>query len=109
MDILENAVPKSWQREMHRQRFDCAAEGQATFIGVYECLESLDPPKQGQKGKQDITSATGTWQQVLRRKRGWEANAPSLTENQAHKKVAKFCPLYGRGGHMANKREILKK
>eukprot|EP00957_Ditylum_brightwellii_P039614 2996141-Ditylum_brightwellii.AAC.2 len=22
MDILENAVPKSWQGEMHRQRFD---------------------------------------------------------------------------------------
>eukprot|EP00957_Ditylum_brightwellii_P066748 5065551-Ditylum_brightwellii.AAC.1 len=29
MDILENAVPKSWQGEMHRQRFDCVAKRQA--------------------------------------------------------------------------------
>eukprot|EP00957_Ditylum_brightwellii_P040388 3056673-Ditylum_brightwellii.AAC.1 len=45
MDILENIAPKLWQGEMHRQRFDCAAEGQAKFICFYKCLESLDPPK----------------------------------------------------------------
>eukprot|EP00957_Ditylum_brightwellii_P189950 14461027-Ditylum_brightwellii.AAC.1 len=28
IDILENVVPKSWQREMHRQRFDCVVKGQ---------------------------------------------------------------------------------
>eukprot|EP00957_Ditylum_brightwellii_P091180 6942089-Ditylum_brightwellii.AAC.1 len=38
MVILENALPKSWQGEMCRQRFDCAAIGQAKFIQFYECL-----------------------------------------------------------------------
>eukprot|EP00957_Ditylum_brightwellii_P097341 7413846-Ditylum_brightwellii.AAC.1 len=32
MDIVENAVPKSWQGGMRRQRFDCTAKGQAKFI-----------------------------------------------------------------------------
>eukprot|EP00957_Ditylum_brightwellii_P199006 15169745-Ditylum_brightwellii.AAC.1 len=32
MDILENAVPQSWQGEIRRQQFDCAAKGQAKFI-----------------------------------------------------------------------------
>eukprot|EP00957_Ditylum_brightwellii_P155543 11840492-Ditylum_brightwellii.AAC.1 len=62
MDILENAVPKSWQGEMCRQRFDCAAEGQAEFIQFCKCLELLDPPTQGQKCGQDATSAAGNWQ-----------------------------------------------
>eukprot|EP00957_Ditylum_brightwellii_P153031 11649228-Ditylum_brightwellii.AAC.1 len=68
------------------QRFDCAAKGQAEFIQFCKCLELLDPPKQGQKGEHDAMSATGTQQQILRKKRGREANAPSLTENQACKK-----------------------
>eukprot|EP00957_Ditylum_brightwellii_P079332 6031459-Ditylum_brightwellii.AAC.1 len=85
MDILENAVPKSWQSEIRRQRFDCAAEGQATFIWFCKCLELLDPPKQSQKGTHDAISATGTLKQILRKKRGWEADEPSLTENQASK------------------------
>eukprot|EP00957_Ditylum_brightwellii_P201694 15326788-Ditylum_brightwellii.AAC.1 len=46
MDIFKNTVPKSWQGEMQRQRFDRAAEGQAKFICFCECLESLDPPKE---------------------------------------------------------------
>eukprot|EP00957_Ditylum_brightwellii_P210364 15364883-Ditylum_brightwellii.AAC.1 len=62
MDILENTVPNSWQGEMHRQRFDCMAEGQAKFIWFCKCLESLDPPKKDQKGRQDATSATGNQQ-----------------------------------------------
>eukprot|EP00957_Ditylum_brightwellii_P133862 10207315-Ditylum_brightwellii.AAC.1 len=81
MDILENKVPKSWQGQMHRQRFNCAAKGQAKFICFSECLESLDPPKQ--KNGQDATSAAGSNQQIPKKKRGQEANAPSLTENQA--------------------------
>eukprot|EP00957_Ditylum_brightwellii_P207185 15351876-Ditylum_brightwellii.AAC.1 len=109
MDILENAVSKSWKGEISRQRFDCMAEGQAEFIQFRECLELLDPPKQGRKGGHDATLATGTWQQILRKKRGQEADAPSLTEKQACKKVAKFCLLYGRGGHTTNNCEVLKK
>eukprot|EP00957_Ditylum_brightwellii_P211490 15366226-Ditylum_brightwellii.AAC.1 len=54
MDILENAVPKSWQGEMHRQRFDCASKGQTKFIQLCKCLELLDPPTQGQKGRYDV-------------------------------------------------------
>eukprot|EP00957_Ditylum_brightwellii_P022129 1669621-Ditylum_brightwellii.AAC.2 len=60
MDILENAIPKSWQGEMHRQRFDFVAKGHAKFIRFCKYLELLDPLKQGQKGRQDATSATGT-------------------------------------------------
>eukprot|EP00957_Ditylum_brightwellii_P061731 4684326-Ditylum_brightwellii.AAC.1 len=45
MDILENAIPKSWQEEMWRQCFDCVAKGQAKFISFCEILGSLDPPK----------------------------------------------------------------
>eukprot|EP00957_Ditylum_brightwellii_P126296 9629090-Ditylum_brightwellii.AAC.1 len=45
MDILENAVLKSWQGEMRRQHFDCAAKGQAKFIRFCENLELLDPSK----------------------------------------------------------------
>eukprot|EP00957_Ditylum_brightwellii_P042376 3208775-Ditylum_brightwellii.AAC.1 len=93
MDILENSVPKSWQGEMCRQMFDCMAKGQAKFVRFCECLELLDPPKQGQKGKQDAMPATGNCQQIPRRKRGREAGAPSLTENQASIKAAKFCLL----------------
>eukprot|EP00957_Ditylum_brightwellii_P027894 2107564-Ditylum_brightwellii.AAC.1 len=62
MDILENAVPKAWQGEMRRQRFDCAAKGQAKFICFCKYLESLDPPKQ--KNGQDIMSATSSNQQI---------------------------------------------
>eukprot|EP00957_Ditylum_brightwellii_P176689 13457438-Ditylum_brightwellii.AAC.1 len=51
MDINENAVPRSWQEEMRRQRFNCASKGQAKFIYFCECLESLDPLKQ--KNQQD--------------------------------------------------------
>eukprot|EP00957_Ditylum_brightwellii_P111458 8501147-Ditylum_brightwellii.AAC.1 len=109
MDILKDAVPKSWQGGMRRQRFDCATKGQAKFIQFCKCLESLYPPKQGQKGRQDTMSATGTWQKILRRERGWEADAPSLTENQVHQKVAKFCMLHSRGGQMTNECEVLKK
>eukprot|EP00957_Ditylum_brightwellii_P163919 12479376-Ditylum_brightwellii.AAC.2 len=86
MDILENAVPKSWKGEMHIQRFDCAAEGQVKFIWFCKCLELLDPPKQYQKGGHDAMSATGTWKQIPIKKSGQEANVPILTENQAHKK-----------------------
>eukprot|EP00957_Ditylum_brightwellii_P115759 8830553-Ditylum_brightwellii.AAC.1 len=81
MDILENTVPKSCQGEMCRQRFNCTAKGQAKFIWFCECLELMDPPKRGRKVRHDATSATGTQQQILRKKRGQEANAPSLTEN----------------------------
>eukprot|EP00957_Ditylum_brightwellii_P024251 1829329-Ditylum_brightwellii.AAC.1 len=83
IDILENSVPKSWQGGMHRQMFDCIATREAKFIQFCKYLELLDPPKQGQKGGHDAMSATDTWQQILRRKRGQEADAPSLTENQA--------------------------
>eukprot|EP00957_Ditylum_brightwellii_P086918 6615759-Ditylum_brightwellii.AAC.1 len=58
MDILENAVPKSWQEEMHRQKFDCVAKGQTEFIRFCKCLDLLDTPKQGQKGRHDATSTT---------------------------------------------------
>eukprot|EP00957_Ditylum_brightwellii_P193198 14710726-Ditylum_brightwellii.AAC.1 len=108
MDILENAVPKSWQGEMSRQRFDCTAKGQVKFIQFCKCLESLDPLKQGQKGGHDATSATGNRHQIPRKKRG-RKNAPGLTENQACKKVAKFCLLHGKGRHTMNKCEVLKK
>eukprot|EP00957_Ditylum_brightwellii_P102413 7806321-Ditylum_brightwellii.AAC.1 len=84
MDIIENAVPKSWQGEMRRQRFDCTAKGQAEIIRFCKCLEPLDSPKQ--KNRQDATSATGSNQQIPKKKRDQEDNAPSLTENQAHKK-----------------------
>eukprot|EP00957_Ditylum_brightwellii_P198464 15125485-Ditylum_brightwellii.AAC.1 len=70
MNILENAVPKSWQGGIHRQRFDCMAKGQAKFIQFCKCLELLDPQKQGQKGEQDATSATGNRQQIPKKKRG---------------------------------------
>eukprot|EP00957_Ditylum_brightwellii_P172458 13129519-Ditylum_brightwellii.AAC.1 len=46
MDTLKNAVPKSWQREMHRQRFGCVAKGQAKFIHFCKCLESLETHQQ---------------------------------------------------------------
>eukprot|EP00957_Ditylum_brightwellii_P145759 11099339-Ditylum_brightwellii.AAC.1 len=107
MYIPNNAVPKSWQGEMRRQRFDCAAKGQAKFICFCKCLESLDPLKQ--KNGQDATSATGSNQQIPKKKRGQEANAPNLMENQACKKVAKFCLLHSWGGHTANKCKVLKK
>eukprot|EP00957_Ditylum_brightwellii_P187408 14272779-Ditylum_brightwellii.AAC.1 len=68
MDILKNAAPKSWQGEMHRQRFDCATKGQAKFIIFCKCLESLDPLKQ--KNRQDVTSVTGSNQQIPKKKRG---------------------------------------
>eukprot|EP00957_Ditylum_brightwellii_P035330 2679832-Ditylum_brightwellii.AAC.1 len=45
MDIIENAVPKSWQWEMHQQKFNCTAKGQAKFIWFCKCLELLDSPK----------------------------------------------------------------
>eukprot|EP00957_Ditylum_brightwellii_P156439 11906360-Ditylum_brightwellii.AAC.1 len=48
MDILKNAVPKSLQKEMCRQHFDCMAEDQAKFIGFCENLELLDLPKKAQ-------------------------------------------------------------
>eukprot|EP00957_Ditylum_brightwellii_P009938 749475-Ditylum_brightwellii.AAC.1 len=38
MDILESAMPKSWQEEMWRQYFDCTAKGQAKFISFYKIL-----------------------------------------------------------------------
>eukprot|EP00957_Ditylum_brightwellii_P033872 2566916-Ditylum_brightwellii.AAC.1 len=105
MDILENAVPKSWQGEIHRQRFNYVAKGQAKFIRFCKCLESLDPPKQ--KNGQDAMSATGSNQQIPNKKRGQEANAPSLMENQACKKVAKFYLLHCQGGHTTNKCKVL--
>eukprot|EP00957_Ditylum_brightwellii_P122894 9370037-Ditylum_brightwellii.AAC.1 len=107
MDILENTVLKSWQGKMHRQRFNCATKWQAKFIQFFKCLELLGPPMQGQKGRQDATSVTGNWQQIPRKKRGQEANAPSLTDNQAHKKVAKFCLLHSKGRHTTSKFEVL--
>eukprot|EP00957_Ditylum_brightwellii_P107148 8174746-Ditylum_brightwellii.AAC.1 len=67
MDILENAVPKFWQEEMQRQRFNCAAEGQDKFIRFCTCLESLDPPKQ--KNIQYATSATGSNQQIPKKEK----------------------------------------
>eukprot|EP00957_Ditylum_brightwellii_P138117 10528441-Ditylum_brightwellii.AAC.1 len=63
MDILENAIIKSWQGEMCRQRFDCVAKGQAKFIRFCKNLELLDPPKQAQRGRQAAILATGTNQQ----------------------------------------------
>eukprot|EP00957_Ditylum_brightwellii_P042654 3229996-Ditylum_brightwellii.AAC.1 len=62
MDILENAVPKSLQGEMCRQRFDCMSEGQVKFIWFCKCLELLDPPKQDPKGGHDSMPATGNRQ-----------------------------------------------
>eukprot|EP00957_Ditylum_brightwellii_P098651 7515017-Ditylum_brightwellii.AAC.1 len=109
MDIFENAVPKSWQGGMHRQRFDCTTKGQAKLICFCKCLESLDPSKQGPKGRQDTMSTTGNWQQILRKKRDQEANVPILTENQTRKKVAKFCLLDSRGRHTANECKFLRK
>eukprot|EP00957_Ditylum_brightwellii_P136025 10372856-Ditylum_brightwellii.AAC.2 len=47
---------------MRRQRFDCAAKGQAKFIHFCNCLESLDPLKQ--RNRQDATSTTGSNQQI---------------------------------------------
>eukprot|EP00957_Ditylum_brightwellii_P204276 15338474-Ditylum_brightwellii.AAC.1 len=108
MDILENAVPKSWQRKMHRQRFNCMAEGQAKYTQFCKCLELLDPPKQAQKSRQDATSATGNREQIPEKKRSQEANAPGLTENQARIKVTKFCLLHNKGRHMTNESEYLK-
>eukprot|EP00957_Ditylum_brightwellii_P134779 10275736-Ditylum_brightwellii.AAC.1 len=69
MDILKNAVPKSCQGGMRRHSFDCAAEGQAKFIRFYKNLESLDPPKQAQKGGNATTSATGTNHQILKKEK----------------------------------------
>eukprot|EP00957_Ditylum_brightwellii_P046654 3540719-Ditylum_brightwellii.AAC.1 len=100
MDILENTVPKPWQEEIHRQRFDCTAKGQANSIRFCKCLESLDPSKQDQKGRHDAMSAAGTWQQILRKKRGQEADVTTFTENQAHK---------SKGVNTMNKCEVLRK
>eukprot|EP00957_Ditylum_brightwellii_P090321 6878682-Ditylum_brightwellii.AAC.1 len=72
MDILENAVPKSWQEE-------CIDRDLTAWPKDFP--KSLDPPKL--KNRQNATSATGCTQQILRKKRGQEADAPNLTENQA--------------------------
>eukprot|EP00957_Ditylum_brightwellii_P199598 15215821-Ditylum_brightwellii.AAC.1 len=45
MDVLKNAVPKSWQGEVRRQHFYCMAKGQTKFIRFCENLEMLDPMK----------------------------------------------------------------
>eukprot|EP00957_Ditylum_brightwellii_P022626 1706627-Ditylum_brightwellii.AAC.2 len=45
MDILENAMPKSWQEEMQRQCFDCVADRQSKSISFCKNPELLDPPK----------------------------------------------------------------
>eukprot|EP00957_Ditylum_brightwellii_P129736 9896523-Ditylum_brightwellii.AAC.1 len=88
MEILENVVPKSWQGEMCGQRV--AGSAKAKLERWTGCQVSY-------------------WQQIPRKKRGQEANARSFTENWARKKVAKLCLLHGRGRHMTNEREALRK
>eukprot|EP00957_Ditylum_brightwellii_P015773 1188326-Ditylum_brightwellii.AAC.1 len=51
MDIIEAAMPKSWQEEMQYQRFNCAAEGYNKFISFCKNLESLEPPQGRPKEK----------------------------------------------------------
>eukprot|EP00957_Ditylum_brightwellii_P153574 11688373-Ditylum_brightwellii.AAC.1 len=60
MDIIKNVMPMSWQEEMQRQYFDCAAKGQAEFISFCKNLKLLDPPKnQAQTGgATSMSSAT---------------------------------------------------
>eukprot|EP00957_Ditylum_brightwellii_P021714 1637974-Ditylum_brightwellii.AAC.1 len=94
---------------MCRQFFDCVAKGQAKYIRFCENLKLLDPPKQAQRGRTATMSSTGTNQQNLKKKRGREIDAPNLSANQAHKKVVKYCTIHGRGGHMNNKYEYLKR
>eukprot|EP00957_Ditylum_brightwellii_P072232 5490945-Ditylum_brightwellii.AAC.1 len=103
MDILETAVPKSWQGEMCRQHFVCTAKGYTNIFRFCKNLELLDPPKQAQRNRTAATSFTGSNQQNHKKKRDREANAPSLSANQAQKKVSKYCMLHGRGRHMMNK------
>eukprot|EP00957_Ditylum_brightwellii_P051176 3879518-Ditylum_brightwellii.AAC.1 len=102
-------MPKSWQGEMHRQCSDCAAKGQARLIRFCKNLELLDPPKQAQKGGTAATSSTCTNQQIPRKKRDREANAPSLSANQAQKKAANYCILHGNCRHSPNECDALKK
>eukprot|EP00957_Ditylum_brightwellii_P021850 1648251-Ditylum_brightwellii.AAC.1 len=45
MDILESAMPKSWQEEIYRQHFDCLTKRHAKFINFCKNLELLDPQR----------------------------------------------------------------
>eukprot|EP00957_Ditylum_brightwellii_P061041 4633540-Ditylum_brightwellii.AAC.1 len=105
-DHLEQFLPRQ-QQNSSRETGGGQTDGHPGKCSTQ--VLSLDTLKQGQKGRQDATSATGNWKQILRNKRGQEADVPSLTENQTCKKVAKFCLLYGRGKHTINKCEVLRK
>eukprot|EP00957_Ditylum_brightwellii_P167256 12732284-Ditylum_brightwellii.AAC.1 len=109
MDILENAIPKSWQGEMCRQHFDFVVKGQAKFIRFCKNLELLEPSKQAQMVRTVAISSTGTNQQIPEKKGGRDANAPSLSASQAWEKATKYCMLYSRGRHTTNKCNALKK
>eukprot|EP00957_Ditylum_brightwellii_P116877 8915445-Ditylum_brightwellii.AAC.1 len=64
MDILENAMSKTWQEEMQRKRFNCVLKGQEDFINFCETLESLDPLRTRKPRKkmqlQHLRQATAT-------------------------------------------------
>eukprot|EP00957_Ditylum_brightwellii_P151678 11550735-Ditylum_brightwellii.AAC.1 len=80
MDILESAMLMSWQAEMQRQHFNCTAKGQAKFIRFCENLNLLDPTKdKAQKGGPATISSITNNKQILKKKRGREADSASLS------------------------------
>eukprot|EP00957_Ditylum_brightwellii_P041533 3145446-Ditylum_brightwellii.AAC.1 len=69
MDVLENAMPKSWKAKICRQHFNCAAKVQAEFISFCNNLKLLDPPKQqAQRSIAAAMSGAGSNQQIPKRK-----------------------------------------
>eukprot|EP00957_Ditylum_brightwellii_P205051 15342003-Ditylum_brightwellii.AAC.1 len=70
MDILENAMPKTWQKEMRTYIFDCMAKGQANFIQFLQNIESLDPPKdrKAQKDSTETSSMANSNSQIPKKK-----------------------------------------
>eukprot|EP00957_Ditylum_brightwellii_P062705 4758900-Ditylum_brightwellii.AAC.1 len=49
---------------------------------LMDILENAMPKSQSQKGRATTTSATGSNQKVLKKKRGQEADLPSLSSSQ---------------------------
>eukprot|EP00957_Ditylum_brightwellii_P162878 12403303-Ditylum_brightwellii.AAC.1 len=97
-------MSKLWQAEIHMQCFDYTAKGQAKFIRFYKNLESLDPSKQqDQKGRATTMPVTSSNSWILRKKKGQEADLPSISTSQARKKTAKYCMLHGNCSHAMNK------
>eukprot|EP00957_Ditylum_brightwellii_P048763 3699789-Ditylum_brightwellii.AAC.1 len=110
MDILENAMPKSWQEEMWRQHFDFVAKGQAKFISFCKNLKSHSSRNQAQKEGATTTSSSTSNNRIPKKRRGRDKNATNLTSTMlAKRKVKKNRMLYGVCAHTINKCEALKR